>query len=55
MKPLAVIKAFYFDGKATVDEMKTAIAGFSRPLNDDPDYRYIVEGAAKELKEEVEW
>lgn len=55
MKALAIIKKFYYDGNANVEQMKAAIAGFKRPLVDDPDFRFIVEGAAKELGVEVEW
>lgn len=55
MKALAIIKQFYYDGNATVEQMKTGIAGFKRPLPEDPDFRYIVEGAATQLGVEVEW
>lgn len=55
MKPLPILKAFFFDGKATVQEMQTAIKGFKRPLSEDADYRWLVTEAAAQLGVEVEW
>lgn len=55
MKPLAILKSFFFDGTATVQQMSAAIAGFKRPLQDDPDYRWLVEESAKQLGVGVEW
>ncbi len=54
-KPLAIIKQFFFDGKAGVHELQAAIAGFTRPLANDADFRWLVEEAAKVLGVEVNW
>lgn len=54
IKPLAVIKRF-FAPDANVGQMTEMIKGFSRPLKNDPDFVWLVNEAATELKVEVEW
>lgn len=54
VKPMAVLKRF-FAPTATIQEMTTMIAGFTRPLKDDTDYVWCVNEAARELNVEVDW
>ena len=54
LKPMAVLKRF-FAPDANVSQMQAMIAGFKRPLKDDPDYVWCVTEAARELGVTVEW
>lgn len=54
VKPMAVLKRF-FAPTATIAEMTAMIAGFTRPLKDDPDYVWCVNEAATQLGVAVEW
>lgn len=54
LKPLAILKRF-FAPTATVPEMQAMISGFSRPLKNDPDYKWVVDESARELGVTVDW
>lgn len=54
MKPLAILKRF-FAPKATLGEMQTMIAGFSRPLRDDESFVWLVNESARALGLDVDW